>query len=157
MNALSKLNGWKRLWLLLAAIWTVPVAVFTFTELPNETESGIKSRWASEIIDLRRKYHGQGESMAAYRQLKYGNASDEEIIHPSGHPSGKFDLSSAIPVAEAEQINQQYESKLAQLANKSPSKVVLIGFVVWLIPLVTIYVLGLAIYWVYVGFRRDPD
>ncbi len=157
MNALSKMNGWKRIWLLLAAIWMVPVAVFTFTELPNDTESGIKSRWASEIIDLQKKYHGQGESMAAYRQIIYGNASDEEIIHPSGRKSGKFDLSSAIPAEEAEQINQQYEIELVLLANKSPSKAVLIGFIVWLIPLLTIYVFGLGIYWVYVGFRRAPD
>jgi broad specificity phosphatase PhoE len=155
MNALTKLNGWKRLWLLLAAIWLIPVGVFTFTELPRENESDIKARWANDIVNLQKNHHGGGESLAAYRQRVYGNRSDDDIIHPPHTEGGHFDFSTAVPAEEIEQINQRYEAALQERERASPSKTLLVGFFAWAVPLLVLYVFALGVHWVYVGFKNS--
>ena len=155
MISQTTLNGWKRLWLLFATIWLIPVAVFTLTELPRENESDIKAHWATDIVNLRKNYHGGGESLDAYRQRVYGNRSDEDIIHPPHTEDGHFDLSTAVPAEEIEQINKRYEAALQERERTSPSKTLLIGFFAWAVPLLVLYVFGLGVHWVYLGFKND--
>lgn len=155
MNALSKLNGWKRLWLFLAAIWLIPVGVFTFAELPHESESDIKARWATDIVNLQKHHHGGGESLAAYRQRVYGNRSDEDIIRPPHTKGDHFDFSTAVPAEEIEKINRSYEAALQELERAHLSKTLLIAFFAWAVPLLILYVFGLGVHWVYIGFKND--
>jgi len=82
MTILNKLNGWQRLWLMCAVIWAIPVVTFTASAFPTETVSEITTQWANAKIELMRKYHGSGETLAEFRQQRYDSASDEEIVHP---------------------------------------------------------------------------
>ena len=50
-------------------------------------------------------------------------------------------------------INKKYEDRLANLG-KEKIKVVSIGFLFWLVPVILVYVLGLAAGWIYRGFRQ---
>jgi hypothetical protein len=104
-------------------------------------------------IDLIRKYHGNGEALAEFRKRLYGNASDEEIIHPVKKHDGKFDLSTAVPADEAQALDAQYQARLTNLGDGSKFKAVAFGFLAWALPVIAIYLLGIAVHWVYVGFR----
>ena len=180
-----KLNGWQRLWAILAIAWAIPVLIFTTTTLPTESE--LKARWANERVNLIRKLHGQDESLAKYRFRLYGNASDEEIIHGKPAPiseqeefefrlrrekeiaarsapasknpespsaRSRFDLSTAVPSDDIDALNQKYEPRLAQLST-SQFRIIILGFLAWAIAPIALYLLGLGIRWVYLGFLRD--
>jgi len=155
MTAFSNLNGWQRLWLLCAVIWAIPVALYMIQEISTETESEIKSQWANAKIELIKKHHSSGETLAALRQRLYGSASDEEIIHPAQTHSGHFDFSTAVPVDESQAVDSMYESRLGQRQNQSTAKILMLGFLAWLAPVAGLYLFGKAVRWVYDGFRSN--
>jgi len=153
MISLSKLNGWQRLWVLSAIVWAIPVIAFTVIALPTKTESEIYMQWANEKVDLFRKYHGQNETLIEYRRRLYGNATDKEIVHPAADRLRQFDPSTAVPESEIDAIDKKYESRLAQLERQSPVRTAFGGFLIWALPLIAIYLVGIGVHWVYVGFR----
>lgn len=146
--------------LLVAIVWAIPVVAFTVATWPSETESGIKSRWADEKVDVMRKHHGPGASLVDFRSQVFGNKSDEEIIHPKG-----FDITTAVPVGEKDpeaeaqaieerEIDERNELRIAQLANQSRTKTIVFGFLAWALPLAALYLIGIGGHWVSEGFRR---
>jgi hypothetical protein len=153
MISLNRLSGWQRLWILLAIIWAVPVVAFTIAALPTDTESEIYAQWAIEKIELIRRFHGQNESQTEYRRKVYGNATDREVVRPRADPSKHFDPLTAMPGDELDAINQRYESRLAQLERHSPIGTAIRGFLVWALPAIALYLLGIGVHWVYSGFR----
>ena len=154
MTILDKFNGWQRLWLLCTVLWALPVVALTVMAFPTVTVSEVNAQWANAKIDLIRKYHGNGEALAGFRKRLYGNASDEEITHPVKKHDGKFDPSTAVPADEAQTLDAQYQARLTNLGDGSKFKAVAFGFLAWALPVIAIYLLGIAVRWVYVGFRR---
>ena len=202
---INNLNGWQRLWVMFSIVWAILVLIFTINALP-EKKSEINSRWVKEKIDILKKSHGQSESTAEYRQRRFGNASDEEIINFRPDRSGGFDLSSTekgidyskISTADLENIkdgnlakvstqtleylqkqaikatdqkpdifdkllfeeydaiNQKYKSHLTEQQTRSRLQTILLGLLVWSAPMIAIYLMGIGIHWVHVGFLNKP-
>lgn len=141
-----KLNGWQRLWILLAIIWLVPVLALTISEA--ETQATIKGRWARDIVNMEKRYH------PAFTW--YNDKSDEDIISP--HSDQPFDPAAAEMVTESEQqdksnLKQLYNRELKNLSAKQNSNYKR-GFLLYVIPLVVLYGLGIGCGWIYRGFRR---
>ena len=153
MTGLNNLNGWQRLWLLCAVLWAIFVAVFTIQSIPTETESEIRTQWANAKIELIRKHHSSGESLAKLRQRLYGDASDEDIIHPTQNHSRIFDPYTAVPDDESLAVDEMFESQLSRRQNLSIPRIFGFAFLAWLIPVAGLYFLGKMMHWVYIGFR----
>jgi hypothetical protein len=148
-----RLNGWRRLWIVVAIIWAIPVFFFTISTV--ETEAKIKARWARDIVNLEKKYHSSF--------TWFEGKSDEEIIHParSAATTEKVDLTDAELVTDQELaaqavINQTYPEQLSELP-AARTRTLLCGLLVWLVPTVALYFLGLACRWIYRGFRQRPS
>jgi hypothetical protein len=151
-EALDKLNGWKRLWVLLVVLWLWPVLAVTISKLPSRETIKVLHDWASEKIDLVRQYHPTNESLAEFRLRVYGARTDEEIVHPKSEP-GKFDASSAVPAETDDAIDQKYRTLFERLSNESEGKAIGVGFLLWIIPPIIIYLIAIAAKWVYLGFH----
>lgn len=158
MTNLKLLGGWHRLWLVLAVIWLIPVLITTITHIPKQSESEIKSEWVNEKLNLIKSERSLQESLPDLRQRIYGNKTDDEIIRPtnegSSEGSSHFDSSTAVPIEKAMQIDERYEAKLDNLKKQSIFEIVGFGLLAWIVPLATIYLLGMAIRWVIEGFRK---
>lgn len=142
MTPLNKLNGWQRLWLMCAAIWLIPVIIYTVTLFP------IKTPTASELLHDSSYINANAATKAATfvkyfgRDSNYTGANEATKIAIRQRFGIESSLSSS--TTEAEAIDVQHKSLL---------KIIALGFLAWVLPLVAIYVLGITIRWIYVGFR----
>ena len=140
---MGKLNGWQRLWIVVAVIYLVVVCVTTFSLMPNESE--IKRSWASDIIDFVKTHDKSSQHLSTWEILNaYSDLRYEEIIKRMKKKYSTF---------EYMEIDKKYEDKLANLGWER-TKVASIGFLFWLVPVILAYVLGLAVGWIYRGFRE---
>lgn len=157
-SARNKLNGWQRLWIVLAVVWATLVLLFIFNTAP--TEKSIKAGWANAIVELGQKTNARNETPSQYRQRAFGGRSDEEIIRFGPLPTHEmdkdgFDPSRAVPADEFIAINSNYAAQLSVLP-RVWSKTLVSGLLVWAIPLGALYLIGRASHWIYVGFRKAP-
>ena len=142
---MRKLNGWQRLWIVVAVIYLVVVCVITSMFMAKDSE--IKRSWASDIIDVVKTHDKSLQDLPTWKMLNVYRSSDlsyEEIIKKVKEKYSTFDYI---------EIDKKYEDKLASLGWER-IKVASIGFLFWLVPVILAYLLGLAVGWIYRGFRE---
>ena len=142
MRILDKLNGWQRLWLLSAAIWVVPVVIFTYTTAPETFTP-------SEMLKDQRYTNADSATRAA-TFLKY-IVSDPN--YASANEATKAAIRQRFGIAESQLITT--EARAIDIQSKSPLKTIVFGVLAWVLPVVMIYFIGFAFRWVYVGFNRN--
>ncbi len=145
---MRRLNGWQRLWVVLSAIYLLVVGtVTTLVFMPNEEL--IMRAWAYDLIDVVKAHDPSLRNKVPGEILnQYGGLSYDEII---GKVQKKYSTPNMIVAYTV--INKNYEEKLANFG-KEKIKVVSIGFLFWLDPVILFYVLGLAVGWAYRSYRQ---
>lgn len=53
---------------------------------------------------------------------------------------------------DLKKLGEQYTKRIANL-NKERIENIVFGFLFWIIPVITVYILGLAVRWIYRGFK----
>ena len=145
-----RLNGWQRLWVVLSALYLVPVVGITVTMFPKQ-ESLDDSRVydsISAVVSYVEKTEKARMSEGAYtiRSKHYGDLSNDQVIQRLHQKwDGKVDFTT---------IENEYKQKLEALPAER-AKTAGIAFLAWLVPVIAVYMLGLAIGWVIRGFRRE--
>lgn len=145
-----RLNGWQRLWVVLAVIYLLPVVGFTIALFPKQRDL-VSSRVYDSIraVGEYREKNDSGfrfEGAFSFRAKYYSDISDDEIIKGLHEKWGsKVDFS---------KIEVEYKQKLDALPAER-AKAVGIALLAWLVPVLAVYVLGLAVTWIIRGFRRE--
>ena len=164
---INNLHGWQRLWVIISIIWAIPVVVYQISEL--DTKLKINSEWVWAKIELLKMNDGkEDEYSGTYRQERFGDSSDEEILKftperfkkvktpdltaKKGH-IGLDELILAYDFREYDKMNKKYESRIRELP-RSWLQTIFFGFIAWVAPLILIYLMGIGIHWVYDGFRK---
>jgi len=144
MSVLSRLNGWQRLWVLVSVIYFLFAVSFIVLFLPKKSD--YLSTRVHETIDLTIKNVPELRSSYVYQvRDAYGDLSDDEVVKRIHSKfKGQIDYS---------KIEEEYATRLAKLSSEQ-IKAVGTGFLLWLVPVVFIYLLGWAIGWVIKGFKR---
>jgi hypothetical protein len=125
---MARLNGWKRLWVVVSVVWTVLVALGT-GEYVRESSGGIRrlysptGKWWDVTPEEEAKLHEAGIYLS----------TQPTVTPPS--PSEK-------PVTPG--TRRWY----------ADSGVVLLMLAIWLVPPVTLYAIGWSIAWVRRGFAQ---
>lgn len=135
--------GRHRLLAIIAALWAIPVLIYTCGAIGFDTEADITRRWVVAKLYLMEEFYGQGprgESAADQRQRLYGNVSDEEIIHSTDPPIGERDRALRVPIERIRLIEREYENQLWMLEHWP--RVAAIGLLCWLAPLAALFLLG---------------
>jgi hypothetical protein len=140
---IKNLNGWQRLWVLTSLIYLAFVIFIAVVDFPS-SKKGIV--WDDEII-------------------KNLSAKTLEIIAKADKSSQKWnvDLNNGykvnVPVntteADLEYIAKDYNESIRKITNSKRMPFIGTMMFVWLIPCLAVYVLGLSLYWVYRGFRKE--
>ena len=144
MNVLSRLNGWQRLWVLVCVTYFLAVASFSVLLLPKKSD--YLSTRVHDTIDLTIKNVPELQGSYVYQiRDAYGDLPDDEVVKRIHNKfKGKIDYSD---------IEEKYKARLSKLSLEQ-AKAVGIGFLLWLVPVVFVYVFGWAIGWVIKGFKR---
>jgi len=145
-----RLNGWQRLWVILSALYLIGVIAVAMTLLPKQ-ESLDDSRVyesISAVVTHIEKTEKASVSEGPYtiRSKHYSDLSNEQVIDRLHSKwNGQVDFT---------KIEKDYKDKTSALPMER-AKVGGFALLAWLIPVATVYVLGLAIGWIIRGFRRE--
>jgi hypothetical protein len=169
-----RLSGWQRLWVVFAILYLLPVAVFTVSFVPKKTDT--KRQWAFATIEIVKKYDEKlknedtwdiwrAYSDMSYEELikrirdkysrdKYSDKSDRKKGPENKWEQYRVKGTPRIPDIEFDTVNKEYQQKLNSLW-KEQAKVVSIGGLSWGFSVIAVYILGMAVGWVYRGFKAD--
>lgn len=143
-------NGWQRLWLVVVAMYLVPVVFLTIDALP--TASAYSTTRVLDTIEFAGRQMESSkpgytfEGSHAVREKYYSDLTDEQIIERV-HAKFKDRI-------DFSKIESEYKRRLDNLYAEQ-IKVVGSSLLWWIIPSALLYLFGVAVAWVIRGFRRD--
>ncbi|GEM_PF-1743180 len=166
-----KLNGWQRLWVLVSIIYLIPVVFITLSALP--TKNQIYQEWYYEIFRYA-KHYSDFQNISSYDyQVSHENLSIYELIQSielqlKPVPNQDMVLANSNIKIPYDVLVHQYNDNVISIHDKytndlnklhiNQAKIALTCLVIlWIIPLLIIYLLGKAIGWVYRGFKSSDD
>lgn len=159
----AKLNGWQRLWVLLAVLHFIAVATIGVINFPDGTKLEAERanlalklmveqivsfpdatpKIRDELLAVLKEKNG----VERLRRETYGEMQDKALIASiRAKSSGKLDLTA---------LEKQEKLDAEQLRDdRAMHALQCLGW--WLIPLIAIYLFGYGIGWVIKGFRGQP-
>jgi hypothetical protein len=156
-----RLNGWQRLWILVAVLYLPAAAAVVATQFP--TTSQVYSAWADAALqvageDLRRTQQHQWQDWEIREHL-FPKLTDKELVQKLTEGARKTDLNDPMKkdlTRYKEKILQLESTYLPRLDALSTERVKVVGWGVlgWAGPLAILYGLGLAVAWVVRGFHQ---
>lgn len=155
-----KLGGWHRLWIVLTAIYTIIFLFFAYNEYPqnipqmDEKLHGV-GKYQKEIILAMEGGYSEDE-IKDYLKEKVNTNNSNKTLEFGIDAFEDFDLS---PIdAEVETAKLIFSKQKAQKIRKQQQNKYLINaIIIWFIPIVSIYILGFCIGWIYRGFKSTND
>lgn len=143
------LGGWQRAWVLSTGAWGLFVATLVLSSFPSAAR--IKDAWAYDAVDaIRSREQPQGFT-TDFRASVFADASDDEVIRRI--TQGAERIPDAEYRGQIKGIRDRYAARLERLPDAQIEEVgELVLF--WLIPALLLYAAGLAVRWVWAGFRR---
>lgn len=152
MNNLNRLNGWQRLWLVLAGIYAIPVALVAYDSMP--TQAAIDRNYANETIESVKSLDVTLKSQPTWQiRDAYKDLSDREIVQRIHE---KWQKKNVFQDMEFQEIDKRYKEKSEGLL-KERVRTVGIAFVIWIATVIGTYVFAWLAGWVYRGFRNPTD
>jgi hypothetical protein len=141
-----KIGRWQRLWVLWSVIYLVPPILFLFEDL--STKKKMEWLWIDNTIEIAKKqldpYWTNGE-ISLYEDLT--NQGLVKRIHEKYGNDRWSKLS-------FEKVDQEYRDGLKNL-NYKHLKFCGIAFLFWIVPVISVYILGKGVSWVYSGFKSS--
>lgn len=161
MNS-NKLNGWQRIFAILAVVWIIPSVWMTYRNFPLEQQihvnanqvyaDGMDARRAQEEEVRRHCQSISGDDIFAFMRcmdINYGTQGlgFDERRAATELRNAKFhnDL--------RETIDRIIKNDLEQLP-ENQAWVVFQGLLIWVMPLLSVYALGLGVVWIKSGFKK---
>jgi hypothetical protein len=155
---LSRLTGWQRLWIVLAALWIPGCIALLWNEYPRaepwrqafmnqrlrmaESDREVAQAFLARQCQTGDKYDLiSPQRVAEYQKCMQGRKGEQEAL------IGRYIKAKA---AAAEEAEQSVREKLPGAQGRVIAK----GVALWLVPLISLYALGLALAWVRRGFRQ---
>lgn len=138
----NKLNGWQRLWVVLSAIYLAIVIVFTWSSWPTKRQ--IENSWVYSLITATKDPKDYAyEIREAYKDIPDGELIKRINAKYSEKPEYKEILNTT---------NLKYQMEIQSLG-KNRFKTFGIALLAWLFPIGILYLVGVAIGWIYKGFK----
>jgi hypothetical protein len=139
---MKKLGGWYRLWVVISLIYLLIVSLFAWLDWPKQSK--IEKIWAYDLINVIKE---PGQYSYEIR-LEYSDMSDKELIKRIQDKFGE-DIKYKKLIDE---VNQQNLNKIDKLFDEQ-KEAFFTAFLWWIIPIMFLYLLGVAVGWIYRGFK----
>lgn len=139
---LNRLNGWHRLWIVITILYSIIILPMIATSIPKESD--ITKQWSYELIDRARVFHPELNNLLDFEIRDMNkNYSDIQYIRAVHRQYKNLVSFSDIDTKFKEQLDHLYIDQ-AQFIG--------IGFIIWLLPVIVLYLFGWSIGWIYRGF-----
>jgi hypothetical protein len=174
-------RGFRRIFVVLAILWLMPVIALTVVLIPTKKEAPVIHEWELDPILISRKQLtefvaeglitpaeeteiGDRDIDAVEKKTEYvlGTRATIRKLQKSGKlppdPNLAYKPPSFWHSEEGTKLIQQVNVELLRkwrVENRNQqAKYIFVGFLFWAIPLVLIYLIGVLIWWIIVGFRE---
>ena len=151
-----KLSGWQRLWIVVAVVYLMAVAVVTWSTRPTSASVSheftlylhLPPEARTRILNSHVKAENEQEFIHDARTAK-----DAELVEmPNSH---MLVFRKGQPRAEAEASARAYWAAIEHVANGKLIAHFAQAIAWWAIPLALLYAFGLAVRWTYRGFKQS--
>lgn len=146
---MNRLNGWQRLWVVMAILWTLVVGVLSWQSWPKMRSSAplTPAEFARIIKAKYPSYASVPDDVLVAKMLEkyevvYTGADGVEHVFPPGLD----------PKKAAGIVAGKVQPPSALDVTTERTSAVRGALVLWLVPPVALYVLGCSVVWVYRGF-----
>ena len=162
MLTLLPLNGWQRLFVVVAALYALIVIAVAIATAPKRSE--VTRSWAWETLELLeadvKRTTKQEITAAQFRASKdLAGKDDEQVARKLAEDARSIDVTDTAKQdlarykTEVGVLADRFEAKLKELPSEQLKHAGL-ALAAWLIPSTSVLVLGYATAWVIRGFRR---
>ena len=142
-----QISGWQRLWIFVSGIYLIIVIVFSTMSFPKpESIPHSQAIYDQMAPELKKKI------LSSEYSEKYQNKKgDHRVKMPNGHV---MIFLSEIPESEVEHVAKEYWSVVENSTGEQRKKHIGFAFVLWVLPVLALYVFGWLAGWVYRGFKN---
>ena len=157
--------GWKRIWVLIAVLYAIPVAVAVWVSYPTqrkiESDTAWNAIWAVQqhdekyrntaLKDIRRRaYRGLSDEQVIARIREFAQAEEQRIITNLGGDATMDSSALAGLTGTAvrpkvavlmEEIDKTYAARLESLKTDQ-TRTIVWGVAAWVVPMLVLYALG---------------
>lgn len=160
-RSLVRLNGWQRIWTVVAIGYGLIVAVGVASMWPSKED--IYSEWFDDVV----RAYGERLSGSTPSEIRasYPDMTDQQIVEAAVAKARSRNLEAMPAVgetitftlldlvdAELDSSGKRFEARLAALPRER-RRAVWFGFLVWSVPMVAVYGFGWSVGWIRRGFR----
>lgn len=139
-------SGWKRLWVVISLIYLSGVTGFAWHLYPKDPSDEL----LQEAYDHMKPQNRDAIVQAEIDEI-FAPPSAMEVLTPSGF--NKIKLPKGTPAARVGEITRDYDAALKKLQTQAQLLFLIKAILVWVVPVVAVYLLAVALRWVYCGFR----
>ncbi len=172
---LKKLNGWQRIWAVIAGLWLIPTTWIVSQSFPTESqvrsnaqqvflEAQENRRQKDEEINNHCRNISEGDVLAYAKCWQINNGTPE--LNTDEAKAANERKNSHFWKENMEAAEYNLNTGLAELP-KQQVQAILKGILLWALPLMAIYLLGYSAAWIRSGFKnfksdsrysgQDPD
>ncbi len=160
-----RLGGWWRSWITGSVIYGTLIAVYTWNTFPTlgtlEHEAEFITQMSPEAQAvlkveprLRPKEQRTGKDKSLMKFEIYGASQPDKDIVALKMPNGHiFEVASHLTREQQNLVGPEYVQVLTKVLSSKRVSAITDAFLIWLVPVVLLCMLGLAMRWVYRGFR----
>jgi len=145
-----KLNGWQRLWLLLVALSTLPLAAYIYYFIPRPSDINHENSFYREM-----KAASVSKLAGELTVLGFDEASKDvgiRIQMPNDH---YLPFRNSATPEEIKAVSSEYFAILEHNTAIARKKFVSTSLAIWLVSNCFVYVMGFLIGWVIRGFKNE--
>lgn len=149
---LNRLNGWQRLWLLLAVLWLPSVVFIAATFFPTEAqwrvEASIEEIKLNQEKQLKRdEIFAHCDNLGAKRLLDLDICLQAHRQQLDNLRPGHGLFAESLKGYVERRISEHLLSEQVEAAGK--------GVALWVVPIGLLYVLGMGVAWIRKGFKSS--
>lgn len=136
-----KLGGWQRLFIFVATLYLIVVAIFAAFNYPKVETTHHRTEF----------YERMSKESVAILANAHNNRDIVRAKMPNNHV---ISFATSTPQEQMEKISREYYKIVTEHVDRERWLFFGIAFLVWwMLPLILLYVVGVAVGWVYRGFR----
>lgn len=157
----ARLGGWTRLWVVITVLWGAVVGSLTVgqywpsqsTALDGNDYAKLMANLSEQSLKLMAGDSDRGE------ELKVERLGNDLVLWDSRFltlSDGKtIRISAATPERELEELKRDYEAAHRAVVQEMRAKHIFDSLILWLVPALSTLGIGMAVGWVYRGFKGD--
>ena len=159
-----KINGWQRLWIVLSVLYLFPVIAVAVSIWPKSTH--IEKRFLNKTFELIYEFEGKNKKdkisnivEEANRRGLFNNPKDEkEELMAAENWVALAELAIVKHKGKIKfsEVRNTYEMELKKVTAKR-KRIVLFSPLIWFLPVVVLYILGLSVRWIIRGFKQKGN